>query len=499
MTGTLSRKSLAEFSEFVGARLGLSFPAERWDDLAGKIGLAARGMGYRDLEMFTRSVLSGQVQPGSLEALASHLTVGETFFYRDSKSLEALQHHVFPDILRTGKGDGQLRIWSAGCASGEEPYTIAMIVNDIPGFRDWKVTIVGSDINQTFLAKAEAGVYSEWSFRGVPDAVRARYFRKIGKTGFQILPEVRRMVDFEYLNLVGDEYPTLFSRTNAMDLIVCRNVLMYFRPDIIKQVVGKLQRSLLHGGWLVVSPVESPLIKDAALSAVQFPDAVLYCKRAPPEHPDTRGAPAAEQSLTERKSRTASRQASLQPPKVPTRSRTMSTPRGVPGSAEKRYAQALECFTAGQYDTCVSFLADPASGLGEDTKALELLARAHANAGRLADAETWCERAIRADKLNARLRYLLATVFIEQGRLERAAAALHRAIYIDPQFVVAHFALGQLMLRMGLLQKARSSLVNASTILKPFRAEEQVPESDGLSAGRLSEIVQSLLRERVEA
>ena len=167
----------------------------------------------------------------------------------------------------------------------EEPYTIAMMVNDFPGFRDWKVTIVGSDINQSLLAKAEAGVYSDWSFRGVSDAVKARYFRKIGKAGFQILPEVRRMVDFEHLNLVGDEYPTLFSRTNAMDLILCRNVLMYFRPDTITKVVGRFQRSLLNGGWLVVSPVESPLITGhAALSAVQFSDAVLYCKHAAPGH-----------------------------------------------------------------------------------------------------------------------------------------------------------------------------------------------------------------------
>ena len=486
MTETLSRKSLAEFSEFVGARLGLSFPAERLDDLAGKIGLAARGMGFQDPETFTRSMLSGHFQPGGLELLASHLTVGETFFYRESRSLEALQRHVFPTILRAGKSDPQLRIWSAGCASGEEPYTIAMMVNDIPGFRDWKVTIIGSDINQSLLAKAEAGVYSDWSFRGVPDSVKARYFRKVGKTGFQILPEVRRMVAFEYLNLVGDDYPTLFSRTNAMDLILCRNVLMYFRPDIIKQVVGKLQRSLLNGGWLVVSPVESPLIIDTALSAVQFPDAVLYCKHALPARPDPARAPVPERTRAERKPRPRSR-ATSRPPS-PTTS-PMTSP----------YAQALECFAAAQYDTCVSFLVDPASGLGEDSRAYELLARAHANAGRLADAEKWCERAIKADKLNARLRYLLATVLIEQSRLERAAAALHRAIYIDPQFVVAHFALGQMMLRMGLLQKARSSLVNASTLLEPLSVDEQVPEADGLSAGRLLEIVQSLLRERVEA
>ncbi len=486
MTGTLSPESLAEFSEFVGARLGLSFPAERWDDLAGKIGLAARGMGYADIVAFTRSVLSGHFQPSGLESLASFLTVGETFFYRENRSLDALQHHVLPAILRSGSGDKQLRIWSAGCASGEEPFTLAMMIRDIPGFGDWKVTIIGSDINQSFLAKAEAGVYSEWSFRGVPDTLKSRYFFKVGKSGFQVVPEIRRMVAFEYLNLVGDEYPTLFSRTNAMDLILCRNVLMYFRPDKIQQVVGKLRRSLRDEGWLVVSPVESPLIKDTGLTAVQFPDAVLFRKQDLP-------APAVAARVPVQRPRTASRTRSG-PPSLPAARLRVSPP-----SRGMILAEALEHFAAARYDTCIGLLVDPSSALEEDPKAHELLARACANAGRLADAESWCQRAIRADKLNAVLRFLLANVLIEQDRLERAAAALHRAIYIDAQFVAAHFALGQLMLRMGLAQKARGSFRNASRLLQPFGADEQVPEAGGLSAGRLSEIVQSMLRKGTEA
>jgi chemotaxis protein methyltransferase CheR len=159
----------------------------------------------------------------------------------------------------------------------------------------------------------------------------------------------------------------------------------------------------------------------------------------------------------------------------------------------------MECFATARYDACVGLLDNPASGLGGDAKAHELLARAHANAGRLADAERWCQKAISADRLDAVRRYLLATVFIEQNRLERAVAALRRAIYIDPRLVVAHFALGQLMLRMGSWPKARSSLVNALTLLDSCSAEAQVPEAGGLSAGRLSEIVRSLLKERAEA
>ena len=155
------------------------------------------------------------------------------------------------------------------------------------------------------------------------------------------------MVDFEFLNLVGDEYPTLFSRTNAMDLILCRNVLMYFRPDIITQVVGRLQRSLLDGGWLVVSPVESPLINYPGT----FDSPVPRCLPVPQTRShgtfDHLGGPGREGSREGPESLPGSR-TTARPPSQET--------------GEKAYAQALASFAAAQYDACVSLLGDPALG-----------------------------------------------------------------------------------------------------------------------------------------
>jgi len=441
--------------------------------------------------LFARLVLSEQIAPGRIEMLASYLTVGETFFYRENKSLDALERHVFPDLVRARtNGLKHLRIWSAGCCTGEEPYTVAMMVSECPGFRHWNVTIIGTDINQSFLAKAEAGIYSEWSFRGAPDRIKSGFFRKTGGSTYEILPNIRKMVVFEYLNLVGDEYPTLLTHTNAMNLILCRNVLMYFRPDIIPLVVRKLQRSLLEGGWLVASPVESSLINDPELSAVPFPDAILHWKRAAPAaRAEAHRKLPAVPIRPARKARRA-----LEPGTIP-RSYTVADA----AQRTTAYARACDRFAAAEYDACISILADPASGLTVDPGAHELLARAHANAGRLPEAEAWCDRAIRADKLNPARHHLLATILTERNQLEKAAAALKKAIYIDPSFVVSHFALGNLMLRQGMRKEAGRHFANALTLLGACRSEDVLPESDGLSAGRLSEIVRSLLGERVEA
>lgn len=485
MTETLSRESLDAFRDFVGARLGLSFPVQRQDELVTKTAIAARTMGFEDVEAFVAKLLSDGIEPRRLEALTSSLTVGETFFYREQMSLLALERIVFPAIIgaHTG-GAGQLRIWSAGCCTGEEPYSIAMMVSEQPAFRDWSVTIIGSDINQSFLSKAEAGIYTDWSFRGVPDRIRAEYFRKRGRSTYEVIPRIRRMVSFQHLNLVGDEYPTLFTNTNSMDLILCRNVLMYFRPEIIPLVMRKLARSLHDSGWLVVSPVESALVNDPDLAQVPFSATTLFRKHHASASPFPEPRP-------------------LQVTAIPRsrKARLARAPAPIPEAARRTaaFACARERFAAAEYDACIEILTDPAALLRTDPEAHELIARAHANAGRLSEAEVWCNQAIAADKLNPARYYLLATILIEQSRPDAAIAALKKTLYVDPGFVVAHFALGNAMLRRGKKQEARRQFANVLDLLRTRGPDEALPEADGLPAGRLSEIVQSLLSDGVGA
>ena len=161
------------------------------------------------------------------DRVISGLTVGETYFMRDSAQFAALRQDILPELIRRRQKERRLRIWSAGCASGEEPYSLAMVLSElIPDWERWSVLILGTDINKQSLARARQGLYKKWSFRQCDPGVSGRYFTP-QEQRFQIKPDIARRVSFAYLNLAEDTYPSLITNTCAMDLILCRNVAIY--------------------------------------------------------------------------------------------------------------------------------------------------------------------------------------------------------------------------------------------------------------------------------
>ena len=433
---------LSGLSGLVAARLGLHFPQERWPDLERGVAAAARELGKPDAETCARWLLSAPLAQKHIEILASHLTVGETYFFRENRSLEAFAEHIVPELLNARReGERRLRIWSAGCAAGEEPYSIAMLLDRLlPAHEQWQATILGTDIAPQSLRKAMLGVYGKWSFRGVPDWIKARHFKKKEGGRFELSPHIRKKVSFSYLNLSDDVYPSLLNNTNAMDVIFCRNVLMYFTAEKAKKVIAKFTRSLVEGGWLIVSPAETNNALFSPLAAVNFPEAVLYRK----------GAVAAPLPAA---------------PEMP------QSPGATPPAPEPATPEA-----------------QPDSG-----GAPLATARRHANEGRLGDALAWCERAIAVDRQNPASHYLLAAIQQELGRAGAATQALSRALYLDSGFALAHFALANIRLSQGRRREADRHFSNALALLRARPPEEIAPESGGLTAGRLAEIVESVM------
>ena len=203
--------------------------------------------------------------------------MGETYFFRERRAFEILEQSLLPGLIAARrKTEKRLRFWSAGCSTGEEPYSLAILLDKlIPDLKDWNVTILATDINTGALRKAEEGIYSDWSFRDNPPWFKEHYFEKVDGNHHRLLPRIRKMVTFSYLNLSEDHYPALQNNTNAMDFIFCRNVLMYFAPGQIGLTVERFHRSLLDGGCLIVSPVETALLThspfvDGPLSGFDF-------------------------------------------------------------------------------------------------------------------------------------------------------------------------------------------------------------------------------------
>lgn len=474
MRPTLPHPLLSRLSEFLAAQTGLHFPKERWDDLERGVAAAAREFGMPGIEACVPWLLSAPLTHSQIGILASHLTVGETYFFRDRKSFEALEQYVLPPLIHSRRdSERRLRIWSAGCCTGEEPYSIAMLIDRlIPDHREWNVTILATDINPSFLRKAAQGAYGEWSFRDTPDWIRERYFTKRGGGRFEIHPHIRKMVTFSYLNLADDVYPSLSNNTNAMDVIFCRNVLMYFTAERAEKFVDKLRQAALNGGWLIVSPAETSNKLFSGFSPVVFTGAIFYRKvtgDALPAGNDCPPLPA------------VAAPAEAIPPIAPV---TPLELRGKPPLFSLPDAPRPEA-------------ACPALGAmvqeRDETNALCATARLRANQGRLVEAVEWCEKAIASDKLNPQSHYLLAAIRQELGQSGAAEQSLKRALYIDPDFMLAYFALGNLRLSQGRNREGERHFRRALVLLQKHPQDEPLPESDGLTAGRLVEIITSIL------
>jgi chemotaxis protein methyltransferase CheR len=187
--------------------------------------------------------------------LVDNLTTNETYFFRESAQLKAFSDEILPEIRSRNAGKKSLRIWSAGCSTGEEPYTIAILLLESGNWwRDWQVEIMGSDINQRVLHTARKGMYKKGSHRATPPDMLQKYFIEEGKGDFRIIDAVRQLVSFSYVNLLD---PHKISLIRDLDIIFCRNVIIYFDRNAKKKVIEIFYDKLQEGGYLLLGHSES--------------------------------------------------------------------------------------------------------------------------------------------------------------------------------------------------------------------------------------------------
>jgi chemotaxis protein methyltransferase CheR len=458
MRAALDTTLLGEVSGFVAERLGLHFPEERWPDLARGLETAGQELGFAYPDACLCWLRGRELTDRQIATLASHLTVGETYFFRDPASFEALEQEILPPLVaRRFEAGRSLRLWSAGCCTGEEAYSLAITcARALPDLRAWNVSILATDINHKFLAKAEEGVYSDWSFRGAPGWLRGGFFSAAQDNRLAIDAIVKNVVHFGYLNLAEDVYPSLHNHTNAMDVIFCRNVLMYFTPEHQRRVVAALHRCLVDGGYLVVNPAEATSSLFPMFAMENIGGAILYRKASQAALAESRpglvlpaltsAVPAPEPTFV-----------AAPPPPVP----VAPAPPSPPVTAPPWEAPLVR-------------------------------ARTYANEGRLEEALTTCQEAIAAERTNLAAYFLYATICHELGRPGEAIAALCRVLYLDQDFVLAHHAVGSLYKRLGKQKESRRHLAVALELLSARGKDEIVPGSDGMTCGRLLESVRAM-------
>jgi len=212
-----------------------------------------------------------------LAILVDNLTTNETYFFRESPQLRAFSEEILPELREVLADRKIIRIWSAGCSTGEEPYTIAILLLESGDWwRDWQVEILGSDINQRVLHTARKGVYKKSAHRVTSPEMLAKYFIEEEKGNYRIADRVRELVSFSYLNLL-DPYKT--SLISNMDIIFCRNVIIYFDKEAKKKVIESFYEKLRKGGYLLLGHSESLINISNAFALRTLKNDMVYQKQ----------------------------------------------------------------------------------------------------------------------------------------------------------------------------------------------------------------------------
>lgn len=443
---TVTEQSLLLLGNFISQQFGLHFPVEKKMDLKRAIEEIARVYHYKNTQECIDWITHSTLSKSELEKIASFFIVGETYFFREKLSFEMLEHHILPTLIETRKKSSRfIRMWSAGCSSGEEAYSLAILLSKlIPDLEQWNIVILASDINLEALEKVQSGMYSEWSFRGNDHTIK-KYFKQVHKC-YEILPKFKKMVVPLYLNLVTDSFPSLLNNTNAMDVILCRNVLMYFVSDKVKQVVSNLEKSLVPGGCLLVSSNEHHLIHHPMLDSHTYSGFSFYRK-------------------VEEK---------------------WATPIQVEMISNEETKEIEKVEETEEVEEIKS-----QDKIKEEKKAEDFYAyvQSLANQGKLESALNLTTQRIALEKMNEQWYYLKALILIELGRLQEARNDLRRAIYLNRHFILPYFSMGNIARHQKDWGEAKKYFGIVLSLTENLPGSDILPGSEGLTVERIREVI----------
>ncbi len=272
---SLSQETFDELRDYISEQTGIYFRDNKRYLLESQVGRRLKALGVPSYEEYVHLIQNGH-QPSELPKLVNAVTINETFFFRHPKQYNALAQELIPKLVDAQNGMQKLRIWSAACSTGDEPYTLALLLKEhlLPKYPRLRLEIIGTDINTDVLDTARAGVYGSYAVRNIPDQYLRKYFTP-EDDHYTLSPEVRRLVSFRHLNLMDDR---AMRRMRTFDVILCANVLIYFDEPTKQHVTGNLYKSLNPGGYLFVGTSETLHGVTRAFQPVRLHNTIAYQK-----------------------------------------------------------------------------------------------------------------------------------------------------------------------------------------------------------------------------
>ena len=473
---------LTPFKRLIKEKTGLSFGDSRSVKLAEVIQDVMSAKGIHSSAEFYNLILSSQRE---FVDMVNLLTINETYFFREPVHLKILSERLVPELFRRRRTGAKIRILSAGCSTGEEPYSLVMALMERMGLRiGAQFEIMGVDIDSDAIYRAKKGIYGNQSFRGFDQKLKSKYFDKMGDTQFKLKDFVKEMVDLRVFNLSSDLYPEYLCN---LDVIFYRNVSIYFEQDTQKKIFGNLSRTLNNGGYFITSATETLSHNLNILSLTELDGTFFYQKAT---------GPAADEIGTRLRSkgdrtRLAQKRCPfgdlaggidsrleratvtfpckpLFSPSVPSEER-MKVPSAIgveceiepqreksrQKSLEESFEEALALAEDKRYDQAIERINELTACEPSFVRAHTLKGNLLINLERIEEAERACLKAVEIDELCLEGYLLLGLIAKKNEDHTTSVRRFKEALYVRPSCWLAHFYLAEIHHSRGELDKAR--------------------------------------------
>jgi chemotaxis protein methyltransferase CheR len=493
--------ALKRISDLINHHSGILIRDQDYKSLAEKVGRRLTSLGLGSLHDYCDRLLTElEANPSSpmntagsslasseWQELYSILTINESYFFRDSNQFRLLSDRLLPEILsrkQTLAGEHlgskpRLRIWSAGCSTGEELYSIAIALNELNfPWDQWDTALIGTDISPTAVESARRGVYGPWSFRQTEAKIQQKYFDPHHQL-YQICDRLRQRVEFHWGNLLDEPSPSLTIGLTNIDLILCRNVFIYLDSTAIGRIIQKFHRMLAPQGYLLTGHTELYGQDTSQFQITSLPESLVYQKLLGPG-----------QSLSQ-----AEAMPTILPPRkacaIPPRARLTQTPsclgQMAPSASKTHHKnntlanqksdlqQAIEAAEAALkqefYTSAIQQAEKLLSLYPKCDAAGKIVAHAYANQGIYSKAKQVCQQVLSRDPLSIDMIYLLAQIAEDQNDPDLAKAYLRKIIYLDTNFVKAYLDLASIYEREKQTEKTQKMRSQALALLAKLPPE----------------------------
>jgi len=516
--GEHAEARLEAFREFVREGLGLEFDESRLCDLERVLLARCAQPGEAGRAIYPPPDCTSSEARLELAAIAPQLTVGETYFFRHAEQLEAFVRCAIPERMHERGNSRILRLLSAGCASGEEIYTLAILLRErVPALEGWRVEIIGVDVNGALIRRARQGRYGEWSLRSTPPPARARWFAQVGRE-YQIAKELRDAVEFQERNLVVDD--AVFWAPGRFDVVLCRNVTMYMAPAAAQGLIARFERSLAAAGFLFLGHAET-LRGLTRRFALRHEEGAFYYQRladgAPERDPRGASAPTGPNSPAAGAERAPVLPCAAASPnegvedapagwfeeiaRASGRVSALADGRAAaenghptPGPAGVSTAKVLELLASERFAEALAAVTRAPPRPADDPDGCLLRAVLLLRLGRPIEAEAVALELLGTDALHAEAHHVLGMCHEERGDVDHALECYRLAVHLDATFALPQLRIGCRLRSAGQPEAARRALEQARVLLEREDTGRMLLFADGFNRSALIGLCESELR-----